>query len=383
MKLSEADKNALRDFRKVLHQFPELSGEELETPKRILEFLTPTHPDQVIRPAGKNGLVVVYESKVPGPVVFIRADIDALPIQERGQRAHLSQNPGVAHLCGHDGHTTMVAALGLLFGRVRPAKGKVVLLFQAAEEIGQGAVWMIEDPQVKALQPDFVFGLHNIPGVPEGKVLLREGTFNAASRGIEIQLNGATSHAAEPWNGRSPMKAMTEILLGLETLPERGGYKEYSLVTVVHALLGEVAFGTSPGYAEVRATLRSHHDDDMKLLTHRAELMVNQITDRYKLNYAVQYQEVFPAVVNAPQAFRHLERAAKERAFDVQYLEQPMGWSEDFCHYSQLAPAAFFGLGAGVNQPELHHENYDFPDIITEAGVEMFLGAIESVMSED
>ncbi|HAP59733.1 MAG TPA: amidohydrolase, partial [Cytophagales bacterium] len=249
------------------------------------------------------------------------------------------------------------------------------------EEKGQGAAWMVKDPQLKALKPDFFFGLHNIPGVPEGQVLLREGGFNAASQGMEIQLNGATSHAAEPWNGRSPMKAMTEILLGLEALPERSAYKQYTLVTIVHALLGEAAFGISPGYAEIRATLRSYHDDDMKLLTHRAELLINQVTDKYRLNYAVQYREVFPAVVNAPEAFRHLKNAAKERAFEVQYPEDPFGWSEDFSHYNQLAPSAFFGLGAGVNQPELHNEHYDFPDIITEAGVEMFLGTIESALS--
>lgn len=157
---------ALLALRQDLHRHPELSGEEFATAERIRYFMAPFQPDAIIENIGGYGLVFVFEGSQPGPTVLFRCELDALPIKEVNTFNYRSVVSGASHKCGHDGHMTIICALGVLLAGKRPEKGRVLLAFQGAEETGQGAVAMVEDPLFQPLKPDYAFALHNLPPFP-------------------------------------------------------------------------------------------------------------------------------------------------------------------------------------------------------------------------
>jgi amidohydrolase len=185
---------------------------------------------------------------------------------------HKSEVPGKGHLCGHDGHSTILLGFARLIARQRPKRGRVVLLFQPAEENGAGAAAVLADPRFESIRPDWSFSLHNIPGLPLFHVSLAPGPVNCASRGLRIVLSGRTSHASTPEAGISPATALSQIIPGLMALGPGGPLTEdFKLATVVHAKLGEPAFGVAPGNAEIWVTLRAMTDDGMASLLAAAE----------------------------------------------------------------------------------------------------------------
>lgn len=377
----ETLQNKLIIFRHHLHQHPELSGQEAQTAARVQEFLQPTAPDQVYRHLGGHGLAVAYDSGQAGPVVMFRCELDALPIQENNTFGHASAIPGVSHKCGHDGHMAILAGLGYRLADNRPATGKVILLFQPAEETGQGALQILQDPVWKQICPDYLFALHNIPGLPRQQICSRPDAFAAASKGMTLILEGAASHAAHPEQGNSPAAAMAAIIREWEQLPQqKANFRDFTLLTVVHALLGEAAFGITPGHAELRATLRSFEDADLATLTRLAEKVVQQQAARYHLEYSLSYTEAFASVVNNPEAFELVQQAAKTCHLDFQLMPEPFRWSEDFGYFSSQCKTAFFGLGAGEAQAALHHATYDFPDELILTGSSMFLEVVRELL---
>ncbi len=360
-------------FRKTLHQYPELSGQEKDTAVRLLEFLKKLHPDKILENIGGYGVAAVYASGKPGPTVLLRADMDALPIQEVNTFAYRSERKGVAHKCGHDGHMAIMAGLARLLKEYRPQKGQVVLLFQPAEETGQGAAKVIADEGFSSLSPDYVFALHNLPGYPEQQMVIKEGPFAAASRGMIINMAGRSSHAAHPEQGNSPVHMMTELIRGLTNIPRRKTvFDDFALLTIIHARLGEVAFGTNPGKAVVMATLRTFLDEDMKRLTELAEKTVHLLAETYDVVSEISYTEVFPATINDPKATRLAKEAAIRSGLDIHISQDTFRWSEDFGHFTSAWPGTLFGIGAGKEHPSLHNHDYDFPDAILPAGIKMF-----------
>jgi metal-dependent amidase/aminoacylase/carboxypeptidase family protein len=149
-------------------------------------------------------------------------------------------------------------------------------------------------------------------------------------------------------------------------------FKDFVLITIIHVLIGEIAFGTSPGEAVVRATLRSYRDDDMRMLISRAEQLTEQIAKQYNLQFDISYTEIFPATVNHPRMVKVVEKSAKKLELEILELTEPMRWSEDFGHFTNLIPGALIGLGSGTDQPDLHNPDYDFPDELIETGVKLF-----------
>jgi amidohydrolase len=373
--------NELVQFRHVLHRHPELSGQEVGTAQRVQQFMSRYAPDEVVTGLGGNGVAVVYRGTAPGPTVMIRADLDALPIQETGAIAHCSEIANTAHLCGHDGHTTMVAGLGAWLQTTSLPQGRVVLLFQPAEETGVGAAAVIADPQFMHLRPDYVFGLHNLPGFPLGQVLLRSTGFAAASKGIILRLQGKPSHAAHPEDGKSPAIALAQLITAITNLPQCGSFQDFVLATVIHARLGEIAFGTSPGEAEVMATLRSYRDDDMAQLTAAVANLAQAIAAQEGVTIDISETEAFPATMNHDGATNVVKQAAIAGGYDWIEADHPFRWSEDFGYFTQICPGAMFGLGAGQTQPQLHNAHYDFPDELIPYGVRLFTHIISQLLS--
>lgn len=372
----------ITELRQELHRNPELSGQEYGTARRLEAFLQQYSPDQLLTGLGSGtGMAAIFKGTSAGPTLMFRADMDALPIPETITAPYGSQQRGISHKCGHDGHMAMVAGLAPLLKRYPPNKGAVILLMQPAEETGMGAAALLEDPRFNTLTPDYIFGLHNLPGFPLGQVVLREGTFCAASRGLRIVLKGRTSHAAEPSLGISPANALAKLLLELPLIPQKLPCKDLLLLTITHATLGEASFGISPGEAILHLTLRANQEADMQQLIAAAEQSIKVIALENSLQVDFSHHEVFPVTRNAPSASTLLRAAAKKTGFDLHEKEVPFRWSEDFGHYSQLAPAAFFGIGAGENLPNLHNPHYDFPDALLPYGLEVFWSLVQE-MSE-
>ncbi|MFW5705585.1 MAG: amidohydrolase [Bacteroidota bacterium] len=381
MKLSNDFLDRLIAFRRELHKYPEVSKKEHKTAKKVRDFLEEFEPDELIENLGKTGLAAVFYGEEDGPVVLVRADIDALPIQEVNDFDHKSVFPDVGHKCGHDGHTTILTGLAGIVHRNPVKKGKLVLLYQPAEETGEGAELVLNDPKFEKIKPDYVFALHNLPGFKRGNVLVSDRHFAAASKGMIIRLTGKTSHAATPELGVSPALAVAEIIQQLTELSQKGeGFEDFKLITIIHTRIGEIAFGTTPGYAEVMATLRSYRNDDMDLLTDKAVKIAEKIADKYNLHEKIEWTEEFPATINNPECTGLIREVAKENDLKIEEIQTPFRWSEDFGHFTMKAPGAYFGIGAGKDHPPVHNPDYDFPDEIIKTGITMFNGIIRKFL---
>lgn len=379
--LTKGEGNKLQSLRQRLHREPELSGQEYGTPLILQEFLRPTAPDEVLTSLGGTGLAVIYNGKAPGPTVMLRADMDALPICETNTFAYKSIHEEVSHKCGHDGHMAMLAGVGLKMKDQRPEMGRVILLFQPAEETGQGAKQVIEDSRYQLLSPDYVFGIHNLPRHDLHTVYLSPSHFASASCGITITFKGETAHAGTPHTGKSPALAVSRLIAGLHELPSKQPQELKPLVTVVHALVGEKAFGVAPGFGEVSATVRSITTEGMQALAEAAEALGRQLAEAYGLRVEISLSEVFPATTNDENATEHLQEAVGKAGLRWERLERPFAWSEDFGHYLRDTTGSFFGLGAGEDSPDLHAENYDFPDALIPTGVQVYMAVIDEILN--
>nr|WP_174839404.1 amidohydrolase [Ruegeria lacuscaerulensis] len=371
----------LTALRHDLHRFPELSGQENNTAARVAGLLTDLGADEVLTGIGGHGVAAVFDGAAPGPTVAIRCELDGLPIQELGDLPYCSQIPGKGHLCGHDGHMVMVLGVADHLAQAPPQKGRVVLIFQPAEETGQGAVSYIADPQFAPIAPDFVFSLHNLPGLALGEVLLCEGPANCASRGMRVMLGGKTSHAAEPQDGISPAEALASLMPELADLGTGGALNaDFALTTVTHARLGEPTFGVAPGAAELWVTLRTVSDTRMKCLIAEAEDLVTQTAEAQGLAVKITYEDVFEACTNNAQAVAAVAEACVTEGVPCTLTNEPQKFSEDFGQFGKSAAAAMFWLGAGQAHPQLHNPDYDFPDALIPVGVDVFSAVIRSLV---
>jgi amidohydrolase len=275
---------------------------------------------------------------------------------------------------------TMLASLGRQFGREKPKRGRVILLFQPAEETGAGAAAVIADEKFQELAPDYSFSLHNMPGLPLGHAWLKDGIVNCASRGLKIVLSGRTAHASMPETGISPVPAVATLMPALTAL-SRGSIAtgDMVLATVTHASVGEPAFGIAPGHAEVWVTLRTMTDGQMQALTTKAEHLVREVAAVGGLGYAMDYHDIFGHCENHAEAAALL-RAAMESEGISREAGETMRGSEDFGRFATVSKSAMFFLGAGENMPNLHNPNYDFPDDLIPIGTKIFMRVARDIL---
>ncbi len=364
-------------LRQHLHQNPELAGEEVHTADEILTFFEPLRPDKTLQKVGGYGLAFVFKGEKPGKRSLFRAELDALPIQETGKPTYKSQTEGKAHLCGHDGHMAIICGLGEKLAAQRPKSGEVVLLFQPAEETGEGARWILEDPEFRQITPDFAFALHNLPGFPLHQAVIRKGTFAAGSTGLTISLTGKTSHAAHPDAGINPAQAIAKLIQTLPKLTEN--LQTFALVTVIHAEIGSLAFGTSAGKGSLSLTIRAFDQGDLEKLIETITEETKRIASAENLGCELSFVESFAVSHNDPIAAEIVENAMRAMNIDLIEKPEPFRWSEDFGLFSQSCPSYLFGLGAGEKSPQLHEPTYDFPDELIETGVKIFEGIVRKV----
>lgn len=367
----------LKQIRQDLHEQPELSGEEENTSKKIKDYLKSCDPDELVN-IGNYGIVAVFDTGKSGPNVLFRCELDGLPIREDNSFPYVSKNPGVAHSCGHDGHMTIMLGVAEKISSLKERfRGKIYLLFQPAEETAEGAKVVAGSSFFRSIDLDYVFGLHNLPGFQESSVIIRKDVFAATSKGLIVRLKGKSSHAGEPQNGNNPVFAMTEIVKGLEDIYQKTRSEEdLSLITIIHMKLGDVAFGTNPGEGVVMATFRSTSEGKMDYMSKEALSLVHKTSSDNDLRYEVEWVEVFPILNNDDKCVEIVQRSAEKNGLKIVNVDKPFSWTEDFSYYTQKYKGAFFGLGAGVDHPQLHNSDYDFPDEIVEGGIDVFVGIL-------
>ncbi|MDE3080810.1 MAG: amidohydrolase [Paracoccaceae bacterium] len=381
MRLSNQDILDLTELRRDLHRHPELSGEESGTARAIAAALAPFAPDRLIEGLGGHGLAAVFEGTAPGPTVLIRSELDGLPIEELSDLPYRSQVPGKGHLCGHDGHSTILVGLARLLSRQRPAKGRAVLLFQPAEENGAGAAAVLDDPRFAEIAPDWAFALHNMPGLPLGRVSLAEGPANCASVGMRIVLTGRTAHASMPEDGISPAATLARLIPALSALGPGGDLVPgFRLATITHLTMGAPAFGIAPGAAEIWLTLRALTDDDLTALVDAATDLARSAAAGAGLAVTLTRHDHFRACTNHPEAVARLRDALEAEGVPHDAANLPMRASEDFGRFGSVARSAMFLLGSGTESPALHNPDFDFPDSLIPIGMRIFHRALRDLL---
>lgn len=366
----------LIELRHRLHREPELSGNEKHTAQTVLQFLKQQHPDLLVSAVGGHGIIAIYRGDLPGRTVLLRCDMDALPIGENIDIPYGSNTTGVSHKCGHDGHMAIMCGVAAGLATNKITRGTVILLFQPAEETGQGAVRVISQLNCK---PDLCYALHNLPGFSMGAVITKKGSFAAASKGMIIKLSGKTSHAAHPENGISPAPAVASLISWFSRISKNS---RGIAATLIHVTIGKIAFGTSPGDATVMVTLRAPDSETMRDLAQKIIRQISTTATEEHLQYSIEWTEEFPATANAELPVSIIQSSADKLKLKTLILKKSFPWSEDFGHFTEKYPGALFGLGAGESTPPLHTHDYDFPDQLIPTGIAIFKEIIEKSLNQ-
>lgn len=383
MNIADLDMEALTRLRRHLHAHPELSRREEKTSAHMRAYLAGhAPPDEIIALAGA-GFAAVYEGDAPGKTVLIRTELDALPIHD--VNAHLpyrSTCDGVGHKCGHDGHMAIVAGLAALCSRRRPARGRVVLLFQPDEETGTGARECCDHPDFARIKPDYAFALHNFPGYPAHEIICRAGPFTSSVRFMGLKLKGREAHSAQPETGANPAYAIAEITQAARGIQDRYDREdEFALIVPVRFEMGVSSSGVAPGYGEAHYTLRTCRNEVVDAMWAELSDAARRIAGQHGLGIDFKILEDFPASENDAEAAAMIRQAAEANGFAYTELEAPRRFGEDFGEITKHYKGAMFGLGAGIDGPQLHNPDYDFPDAIIPTGIAMFMSLIEQALS--
>ncbi len=348
-------------LRQMLHSLAEPSGQEKQTKSFLMEFLC--HNTTLHLEDNGQWFCAIHEEPGADETIAFRADMDALPFGD-----------GAAHLCGHDGHSAVLAGLGLwLEGRTLGRN--IVLIFQHAEETGAGGEICAQ--ALKAHTVDRVYAFHNIPGWETGAILLRRGTFACASRGMTLNFHGTPSHAAYPESGKNPGFAAAHVISALPELVNSGRWQGLTMATLIGAQIGEKAFGSAAGSAELWLTLRAWNDTDLHTLAGAIEDTAETAAFSDGVRVSHTFCDIFPAATNDTETLDRVEQICREAGLTCIEMPEPMRWSEDFGYYGAFAKAVMVGVGAGLSWPQLHTENYFFPDDILPQTLTLFSALAE------
>ncbi|WHZ09880.1 MAG: Amidohydrolase family protein [Burkholderiaceae bacterium] len=361
-----ADSEALlTEIRHQLHRNPELSFQEAATAGLVAARLT-EWGWQVAQGVGGHGVVGTLKVGDGPRRVALRADMDALPIHEASGAAHASRNAGVMHACGHDGHTAMLLGAARQLARTRNFNGTVILVFQPAEEAGQGsgAQRMIEDGFFERFPCDAIFALHNAPGMPVGHFMFRSGPFMAASDTVRITVRGRGGHAARPHQAVDPVLIAGSLIMALQSVVSRNiDPLETAIVTIATIQAGS-ATNVIPDSASLGLSVRSFSAEVRAQLEERIDALVTQHVHGYGGEADIDYRHGYPVLVNsaAETAFAHRIAEGLVGAQHATLPFPPVTGSEDFAYFLQQRPGCLLRLGNGEASAMLHNAAYDFDD---------------------
>jgi hippurate hydrolase len=373
-------------IRRDIHAHPELAYEENRTSDIVAAKLQEWGLE-VTRGLGKTGLVGTLRKGNSVKSIGLRADMDALPMDETNDFVHRSQNNGRMHACGHDGHTAMLLGAAKLLSEKRDFEGAVHFIFQPAEEGGGGGKAMIDDGLFEKFPCDAVFAIHNKPGLPLGMIATRPGPLLAAADRWDLRITGKGGHAAHPHLSNDPLVVAANLVLSLQTIVARNLDPFSNAVVTVGFVKGGSAYNVIPTEAHVGGTTRTTKTEERKLIQRRIKEICDGAAQMFGVNIEVEHRPGYPPTINnAERAAFAIEVAAGVcGANGVRDNIQASMGAEDFSYMLEKVPGAMVWLGNGGedgNGVGLHNSRYDFNDMAIPFGVSWFVRTVERFLSD-
>ena len=370
-----------RDLRRDFHRNPELGFQEVRTAGIVARDLIELGLE-VSTGVGKTGVVATLEGARPGPVLLVRFDMDALPIQEETGAEYASQTPGVMHACGHDGHT----AIGLTVARMLEAHksdlgGTVKLVFQPAEEGLGGAQAMVADGVLENPQPDRSLSLHLWNGKPLGWIGVTPGPAMSASDRFTVMIEGRGGHGASPYLAIDPIVAGAQVISALQNIVSRNVNPLESAVVTVTSMIGGEAFNVIPETVELRGTIRTFKPEIRAIVLERFDQIASGVSEAMGCRAEVELIPVTPAVVNDPDLAKQVFEVAKEvyPQAEISTDERTMG-SEDMSFMMEDIPGCYFFVGSADHERGLdaghHHPKFDFNEDALTTGAALMASVV-------
>jgi amidohydrolase len=376
----------IQAWRRDIHQHPELLYDVHRTATFVADRLREFGCDEVATGLGRTGVVGVIKGRKPAGkgdirVIGLRADMDALPVEEATNLAYASKTPGKMHACGHDGHTAMLLGAARYLAETRNFAGDAVVIFQPAEEGGAGAAAMIKDGLMDRFAIDQVYGMHNGPGIPIGSFAIRTGPIMAATDAIDIRIEGLGGHAARPHKCIDSVLVGAQLITALQSIVSRTVDPLDSAVISMCEFHAGNARNVIPQTAELKGTVRTLTADVRELVEKRVREVVAGVAQMTGARIDLVYERGYPVTVNHDQQTDFATQVAKEVAGDANVHEMPplMG-AEDFAYMLEQRPGAFIFCGNG-DSAGLHHPAYNFNDDAIVFGTSYWIKLVENTLA--
>src|SRR6478752_3124514 len=376
----------IQAWRRDIHQHPELLYDVHRTAAFVADRLREFGCDEVATGLGLTGVVGVIKGKKPAgkgdlKVIGLRADMDALPIEEATNLPYASKTPGKMHACGHDGHTAMLLGAARYLAETRNFTGDAVVIFQPAEEGGAGAAAMIKDGLMDRFGIEQVFGMHNGPGIPVGSFAIRPGPIMAATDAIDVKIEGVGGHAARPHKCIDSVLVGAQLISGLQSIVARAIDPLESAVISICEFHAGNARNVIPQTATLRGTIRTLSPEVRKLVEKRVHEVVAGVAQITGARIDLNYERNYPVVNNHAAETEVAKRIAGQVAGETNVLEMsPMMGGEDFAYMLEARPGAFIFCGNG-DSAGLHHPAYNFNDDAILYGTSYWIKLVENTLS--
>lgn len=368
----------MKGWRRHLHANPELGFDCHQTAAFVVERLRAAGVDEIHEGIATTGVVALIRGRAPGPVVGLRADMDALPMDEETGAPHASTIPGRMHACGHDGHTTMLLGAATYLAETRNFAGTVALIFQPAEENGGGGQVMVQEGVLDRFDVGRVFALHTLPGLPVGHFQTTPGPILAAVDDFCIEITGKGGHAAMPQETRDPVIAACAMVQTLQTIVSRNSDPREDLVLSVTQVHAGSADNVIPANATIRGTLRTFSLDLRAMARARLEAVMQGTALAHGVEAVLTFIEGYPPTINDPGETRFAAEVAATIAPTDPEGMRDMG-AEDFSFMLQARPGAYLYIGNG-DTPGVHHPGFDFDDEAAPYGASLFATLVERAL---
>lgn len=381
MNITETALSEIVEIRHTLHQNPELGYQEFRTADLVARFLRDLPGLQVEQGIAQTGVLGILNTGRPGPVVALRADMDALPLQEKTGLSYASSNPGVMHACGHDGHTAALLGAARILGAAASSLcGKVMFLFQPAEEALGGARLVMESGILQREGVEHIFGFHGWPNEPAGNVCTAAGPFMASSNRFTLKITGKGCHGSTPHLGSDSIAAGAAMVTQLLALPSRRiDPRSAAVLSVGCFRAGEVG-NIIPATTDIIGTFRTFSKDEVHLLRNAITHVVQNIAAAHECDVTCDIPEGYPVLVNNPKSVMLIEECARrlECIPMVKSNFEKVLAGEDFAYYTMHFPGAFWFMGLGTSTP-LHSPFFNFNDDILEKAIAMHCEVIRTL----
>jgi amidohydrolase len=371
------------EWRRDIHAHPELQFEVHRTMTFVASKLSEFGCDEVVTGIGRTGVVGVIHGKqrTSGKTVGLRADMDALPIEEETGAPWASKTQGVMHACGHDGHTAMLLGAARDLARTREFNGTAVVIFQPAEEGGGGGKAMVDDGLMERFGISEIYAMHTEPGLPIGKFATASGPLAASADGFKIRIDGKGGHGASPHVSVDPLVVGANILLALQTIVSRNVHPRQCAVVTVGWMAGGKAGNVIPQSAEMGGTTRTFDPVVRDLIETRVIAIAEKVAEAYGAKATVTYRRMFPPTVNHTRETAFAVRVARDLVGEanVQDALEPLMGSEDFAFMLEARPGNIMLIGNG-DSASVHDARFDFNDEALPFGIAYFKAIVERAM---